>query len=126
MLPPGVPDLPPLARGCALAHVVRQIAAPEHPLTPGAGAPCRAFGGGADGNARRARFTPHDGGWLVTAEPGRRPPKLHLAAGARVVFNRVWEIESRVEATVRRLGEAGSGRRATGRERLAGVAFRRW
>ena len=110
MLPPGVPDLPPLARGCALAHVVRQIAAPEH--LPSRRALERLAGRLAAGQTATlggARFTPHDGGWLVTAEPGRRPPKLHLAAGARVVFNRVWEIESRVEATVRHLGEAGSG-----------------
>ena len=50
-----------------------------------------------------------EGGWLVTAEPGRRPPRLRLAAGSRAVFNYVWEIETPVEATVRHLGEAGSG-----------------
>ena len=121
LLPPAMPSghirlsprclgLSPLVRGRALAHVVRQIAAPDHaPSRLALDRLAMRMAAGQAATLGGARFTPHDGGWLVTAEPGRRPPALRLAAGARVVFNRVWEIESRVEATVRHLGEAGSG-----------------
>ena len=102
--------LPDPVRNRALAHIVRQIGAPEH--VPSGRALARLGDRLAAGQAATvggAKFSPDEGGWLVTAEPGRRPPRLRLAAGSRAVFNHVWEIESPVEATVRHLGEAGSG-----------------
>lgn len=109
-VPSGILDLPDLVRNRALAHIVRQIGAAEH--VPSGRALARLGARLAAGQAATvggAKFSPEDGGWLVTAEPGRRPPRLHMAAGSRAVFNHVWEIESPVEATVRHLGEAGSG-----------------
>ena len=109
-VPSGILDLPDLVRNRALAHIVRQIGAPEH--VPSGRALARLGDRLAAGQAATvggAKFSPDEGGWLVTAEPGRRPPRLHMAAGSRAVFNNVWEIESPVEATVRHLGEAGSG-----------------
>lgn len=109
-VPSGILDLPDLVRNRALAHIVRQIGAPEH--VPSGRALARLGDRLAAGQAATvggAKFSPDEGGWLVTAEPGRRPPRLHMAAGSRAVFNHVWEIESPVEATVRHLGEAGSG-----------------
>ena len=109
-MPCGVLTLPDPVRNRALAHIVRQIGAPEH--VPSGRALARLGDRLAAGQAATvggAKFSPDEGGWLVTAEPGRRPPRLRLAAGSRAVFNHVWEIESPVEATVRHLGEAGSG-----------------
>ena len=109
-MPSGLLGLPDLVRNRALAHIVRQIGAPEH--APSGRALERLAARLAAGRAATlggVSFLPHQGGWLVTGEPGRRPPRLRVAAGERTVFNRVWEIESRVEATARHLGEAGSG-----------------
>ena len=109
-MPSGILNLPDPVRNRALAHIVRQIGAPEH--VPSGRALARLGDRLAAGQAATvggAKFSPDEGGWLVTAEPGRRPPRLRLAAGSRAVFNHVWEIESPVEATVRHLGEAGSG-----------------
>ena len=109
-MPSDILNLPDPVRSRALAHIVRQIGAPEH--APSGRALARLGNRLAAGQAATvggAKFSPDEGGWLVTAEPGRRPPRLRLAAGSRAVFNHVWEIESPVEATVRHLGEAGSG-----------------
>jgi hypothetical protein len=55
------------------------------------------------------RFSFHDGDWLVTAEIGRRPPRLRVRGGEQAIFAGIWEIASPVDAIIRHLGEAGSG-----------------
>ena len=110
VMPAAMLGLPPLVRNRALAHVIRQIGAPEHvPATAALQRLAARLAAGQAATLGGASFTPDAGGLLVTAEPGRRPPRLRMAAGSRAVFNGVWDIESRIEATVRHLGQAGSG-----------------
>ena len=77
--------------------------------TPPLGRLAARLAAGRSATVGGVRFGRHEGCWLAVAEAGRRPSRLRVAAGTRVVFNRVWEIDSPVAATVRLLGEAGSG-----------------
>ena len=103
-------DLPEVVRNRALAHVIGLVGAPDHPPTTRALTRLAArLAAGRSATVGGVRFGRHEGCWLAVAEAGRRPSRLRVAAGTRVVFNRVWEIDSPVAATVRLLGEAGSG-----------------
>lgn len=100
-----------------LGHAIGQVTAAPHP--PTAAALARLAARLCDGRASTlggARFTRHPQGWLVTAEAGRRPLRLQLAAGQSAIFAGTWRVASPVNATVRRLGEGGSGAGAPWRE----------
>ena len=100
-----------------LGHVVAQITAAPHPPTRAALARLAArLSDGCASTLGGARFTRHPQGWLVTAEEGRRPMRLQLAAGQCAIFAGTWRVASPVMATVRRLGEGGSGAGAPWRE----------
>lgn len=109
-LPGSIDRLPPTIGARLLAHVIGQVARPSPPpsrqsldrLVARLAAKRAATLGGA-------RVSPDGGDWLVTAEPGRRPPRLHVRAGQRVVFAGIWDIASPVDGVVRHLGRAGSG-----------------
>ena len=110
VLPPAVAALPPSVAARALAHVIAQVARPKVPPATRAlrhlalrlSADKAATLGGA-------RFSFHEGSWLVTAEVGRDPLRVRVRGGERVIFAGMWEIASPVDAVIRRLGEAGSG-----------------
>ena len=109
-VPDRLHDLPAVVRNRALAHIIQLIGAPDHPPTTRSLTRLAArLAAGRAATVGGVRFARHQGGWLAVAEAGRRPPRHPVAAGTRVVFNRVWEIESPVAATVRHLGDAGSG-----------------
>lgn len=100
--------LPALIR--LLARVVRLVATPRH--GPGQEPLQRLAARLHDGRPATlggVRFTPAQGEWLVTAEIGRHPPRCGVAAGGTVLFAGTWLMSSPVDATVRYLGEAGSG-----------------
>ena len=110
VVPSGVADLPPSIATRLLAHVISQVACPQVP--PSSQALRHLSVRLANGRAATlggARFSRHDGDWLVTAEIGRRPPRLRLRAGERAIFADMWQIASPVDATIRHLGVAGSG-----------------
>ena len=116
-MPDRVLALPPLVLSRLLAQAIRLVASPGH--GPGQDALRRLCGRLAEGRASTlggARFTPISGGWLVTAEIGRHPPRLQVAAGDRVLFAGNWIVRSRVQATIRHLGVAGSGAAASWRD----------
>jgi len=100
-----------------LGHVITQITAAAHPPTRDALA--RLVGRlrmARPSTLGGARFTAHEDGWLVTAEEGRRPGRAPIAAGGQILFAGRWRVSSPVDATVRRLGAAGSGARAGWRQ----------
>ena len=100
--------LPVAAR--LLAYVIGQVARPKAP--PSMRALRHLALRLSDGKAATlggARFSRQDGAWLVTAEIGRRPPRLRVRRGERVIFAGMWQIASPVDAMIRHLGEAGSG-----------------
>ena len=100
-----------------LGRVIGQITAPPHPPTLAALARLAArLSDGRVSTLGGARFTRHPRGWLVTAEEGRRPLRLQLAAGQSAIFAGTWRVTSPVMAAVRRLGEEGSGAGAPWRE----------
>ena len=100
-----------------LSHIVGQMTAAEHPPAQKAlrrlAARLRA---GSASTLGGARFTRHQEGLLVTAEDGRRPLRVPVAAGGCVIFAGRWRVTSPVAAIVRRLGESGSGADAPWRE----------
>jgi len=109
--------LPDRAALRLLAHGLAMLTAAAHPPTQVALARLLLrLRAGTASTLGGTRFTRDDGGWLITAEEGRRPLRLRVTAGASVVFGGVWRVTSPVDATVRRLGAAGSGRRAAWRE----------
>ena len=110
VLPVGVADLPPVIAARLLAYVIGQVARPQAP--PPTTALHHLAARLADGRAATlggARFSQHQGEWLVTAEIGRRPSRLRVRGGQKVIFAGMWEIASPVDAVIRHLGEAGSG-----------------
>ena len=110
MLPVTVTRLPALAATRLLAFVIARIAASSPPPSLLALSRLRArLEEGRQATLGGARFSRLDSGWLVTAEIGRSPPRRTVVAGERALFAGVWEIASGVDATVRHLGEAGSG-----------------
>ena len=109
-LPVTVTRLPTVAATRLLGFVIARIAAPSPPPSMLALSRLRArLEEGRPATLGGARFSRHDSGWLVTAEIGRSPPRRPVVAGERALFAGVWEITSGVDATVRHLGEAGSG-----------------
>lgn len=109
-LPDKLLQLPVVAQTRLLAQVIRLVAMPRH--GPEQGALHRLVRRLADNRPATlggARFTKGEAGWLVTAEMGRKPPRCDVAAGATVLFAGTWLVYSPVAATVRYLGEAGSG-----------------
>ncbi|MEK9854701.1 MAG: tRNA lysidine(34) synthetase TilS [Rhodobiaceae bacterium] len=110
VLPPAVAELPLSVAARVLAHVIGQVARPKVPpamralrhLAVRLSHDKAATLGGA-------RFSLHEDAWLVTAEIGRRPPRLRVRGGERVIFAGMWQIASPVDAMIRHLGEAGSG-----------------
>lgn len=109
-LPAASLALPDAIAGRLLAYVIGQITAALHPPTRLAlsGLVTRLRAGRAS-TLGGARFSRHGDGWLVTAEAGRRPPRIPVAAGDSVIFAGTWCVTSPVAATVRWLGEEGSG-----------------
>ena len=110
VLPPSVAALPPSVAARVLAHVIAQVARPKVP--PATRALRHLALRLSDDKAATlggARFSFHEGAWLVTAEIGRDPLRLRVRGGERVIFAGMWEIASPVDAVIRRLGEAGSG-----------------
>ncbi len=113
LLPSGITELPVTIAARLLAHVIGRVGCPSSP--PTTTALHHLVGRLAVGDAAtlgRTRFSRHEGDWLATAEIGRRPPRMKVRAGQRVVFAGVWNISSPADAVIRHLGEAGSG--ATG------------
>jgi len=109
--------LPDLAVVRLLAHVIGQLTAASHP--PSQAALSRLATRLRDGSASTlggTRFTAHRNGWLMTAEAGRRPLRMDVAAGEAVIFAGIWRVTSPVAATIRRLGAPGSGAGAPWRE----------
>jgi tRNA(Ile)-lysidine synthase len=110
LLPSGVAGLPTSIAARLLAHVIGQVARPQAP--PATRALHHLAMRLADGRAATlggVRFSFHDADWLVTAEIGRRPPRLRVRGGEQAIFAGIWEIASPVDAIIRHLGEAGSG-----------------
>ena len=110
VLPFAALQMPPVVLARLLASIIGLVAIPGH--APGSDALTRlstrlcnkrpsTLGG--------ARFTPQQGGWLVTAEIGRQPPCCRVSAGEQALFAGNWLIKSPVDAMIRYLGEAGSG-----------------
>ena len=109
--------MPDLAVVRLLAHAIGQLTAAPHP--PSRAALLRLATRLRDGSASTlggTRFTAHRNGWLMTAEAGRRSLRMHVAAGETVIFAGTWRVTSPVAATIRRLGEPGSGTGAPWRE----------
>ena len=110
VLPSAVLRMPPLVLARLLARAIGLVAAPGH--VP-ASAALAHLGERLDrkkpSTLGGARFSPVEDGWLVTAEIGRRPPRSRVTAGDEVLFAGGWLVTSPVDATVRYLGEAGSG-----------------
>jgi len=110
VLPAHGPELPLPVAARLLAFVIGQVARPKVP--PSMRALRHLARRLCDGKAATlggARFSRQDGAWLVTAEIGRRPPRLRVRSGERVIFAGMWQIASPVDAMIRHLGEAGSG-----------------
>lgn len=116
LLPSAIASLPTSIAARLLAHVIAQVARPKIPPATGAlnhlavrlaDASAATLGGARF--SRQGVVSRRGGDWLVTAEIGRRPPHLGVRGGERVIFADMWEIASPVDATIRHLGEAGSG-----------------
>ena len=110
LLPGSIGHLPSPVAARLLAHVIRQVARLSPP--PSRRSLDRLVARLAVNRAATlggARFSRHEGGWLVTAEPGRHPPRQHVRAGKRTIFGGIWDIASPVDAVIRHLGMAGSG-----------------
>ena len=110
VLPIAALQMPPLVLARLLAGVIGMVAIPGH--APGSDALARLSKRLHDNKPSTlgsARFTPQQGGWLVTAEIGRQPPRCKVSAGEEALFAGSWLITSPVDAMIRYLGEAGSG-----------------
>lgn len=110
VLPAGIPGLPPVIAARLLAHVIRQVARRQAPSSTKALHHLAArLACGRAATLGGARFSRHEGGWLVTAEIGRRPMRLQMQGGKTVIFAGMWEIASPFDGMIRHLGETGSG-----------------
>ena len=112
VLPLAALQMSPVIQARLLASVIGLVAIPGH--VPGSDALARLgirLRNRKPSTLGGARFTPQQGGWLVTAEIGRRPPRCPVGAGDKALFAGSWLITSPVDAMIRYLGEAGSGSR---------------
>ena len=119
LVPARALDLPTTIRARLFCEVTGLVGGAAHPPSRAAIDVIAArLAAGRGGTLSRCKFTATAGGWLVTAEPGRRQAREvgGIEPGRDIVFAGRWKFTSSVPGKVRHLGEAGSGARAAWRD----------